>query len=415
MGWVYNLKTPDPHSQVPRVIAICLVFPIVAFLAVLLRLYVRIHTKRAGWVDDYAALFSSILAIAYGAISIAQSRWGLGLNAKYFPKENVVPFSRVQYAGGPVYTLALLGFKVSLLASYLRIGGFVKAYRIVIIAVIVACVCNQLAFTFVLCFACRPIARQWDMSIQGSCIDTVASYYALAGMTLTATTQAKLKRLGTSLAFDCIIIALPLPVLITLRLHRRQKAALVAVFALGFFVTIIQIIRIFTIKNLKTYTDSQPIVLWSVIEISLGVIISCIPTYGPLFHSLSLTSSTHRRRHANGYRSQSYRLTSPSNRTPGGGYIHGSGSRPFDSSIPATTTIMSTAAERDKVSSDGDSEERILAACPHINGNTNSHSRGQGSGSETTLAELKGLSETGIHTMTEVRVESHSVKGCGVD
>lgn len=90
-------------------------------------------------------------------------------------------------------------------------------------------------------------------------------------MTLTATTQAKLNRLGTSLAFDCIIIALPLPVLITLRLHRRQKAALVAVFALGFFVTIIQIIRIFTIKNLKTYTDSQPIVLWSVIEISLGV------------------------------------------------------------------------------------------------------------------------------------------------
>ncbi|PKX95945.1 putative integral membrane protein (Pth11) [Aspergillus novofumigatus IBT 16806] len=402
MGWVYNLKTPDPHSQVPRVIAICLVFPIVAFLAVLLRLYVRIHTKRAGWVDDYAALSSSILAIAYGAIAIVQSRWGLGLNAKYFPKENVVPFSRVQYAGGPVYTLALLGFKVSLLASYLRIGGFVKAYRIVIIAVIVACVCNQLAFTFVLCFACRPIARQWDMSIQGSCIDTVASYYALA---------------GTSLAFDCIIIALPLPVLITLRLQRRQKAALVAVFALGFFVTIIQIIRIFTIKDLKTYTDSQPIVLWSLIEISLGVIISCIPTYGPLFHSLSLTSSTHRRRHANGYRSQSYRLTSPSTRPPGGGYIHGSGSRPFDSSIPATTTIMSTAAERDrerdKVSSDGDSEERILARCAHINGPSNSHSRGQGSESETTLAELKGMSENGIHTMTEVRVESHSVKGCG--
>ncbi|EAW15669.1 putative integral membrane protein (Pth11) [Aspergillus fischeri NRRL 181] len=396
MGWVYNLKTPDPHSQVPRVIAICLVFPIVAFLAVLLRLYVRIHTKRAGWVDDYAALFSSILAIAYGAIAIAQSRWGLGLNAKYFPKENVVPFSRVQYVGGPVYTLALLGFKVSLLASYLRIGGFVKAYRIVIIAVIVACVCNQLAFTFVLCFACRPIARQWDMSIQGSCIDTVASYY------------------GTSLAFDCIIIALPLPVLITLRLQRRQKAALVAVFALGFFVTIIQIIRIFTIKNLKTYTDSQPIVLWSVIEISLGVIISCIPTYGPLFHSLHLTS-THRRRHPDGYRSQSYRLTSPSNRPTG--YIHGSGSRPFDSSIPATTTIMSTAVERererDKVSSDGDSEERILAPCAHMNPKANSHPRGQRSESETTLAELKGMSETGIHTMTEVRVESHSVKGCG--
>ncbi|GFF76847.1 hypothetical protein IFM53868_01942 [Aspergillus udagawae] len=402
MGWVYNLKTPDPHSQVPRVIAICLVFPIVAFLAVLLRLYVRVHTKRAGGVDDYASLFSSILAIAYGAIAIAQSRWGLGLDAKYFPQENVVPFSRVQYAGGPVYTLALLGFKVSLLTSYLRIGGFVKAYRIVIIAVIVACVCNQLAFTFVLCFACHPIARQWDLSIHGSCIDTVASYYALA---------------GTSLAFDCIIIALPLPVLITLRLQRRQKAALVAVFALGFFVTIIQIIRVFTIKNLKTYTDSQPIVLWSVIEISLGVIISCIPTYGPLFHSLRLTST--RRRHPDGSGSQSYRLASHSKRP---GYLHGSGSRPFDNSLPATTTIMSTAVERDrdKVSSDGDSEERILAPCARINASPspNSHSHERGSESETTLAELKGTAENGtgcggIHTMTEVRVETHSLKGSG--
>lgn len=44
-----------------------------------------------------------------------------------------------------------------------------------------------------------------------------------------------------------------------------------ALFALGFFITIIQIIRIFTIKHLKTYTDSQPIVLWSQVEISLGV------------------------------------------------------------------------------------------------------------------------------------------------
>ncbi|KAF7158072.1 hypothetical protein CNMCM5623_002584 [Aspergillus felis] len=403
MGWVYNLETPDPNSQVPRVIAISLVFPIVAFLAVLLRLYVRIYTKRAGWVDDYASLFSSILAIAYGAITIAQSRWGLGLDAKYFPKENVVPFSRIQYAGGPVYTLALLGFKVSLLASYLRIGGFVKAYRIVIIAVIVACVCNQLAFTFVLSFGCRPIARQWDMSIPGSCIDTVASYYALA---------------GTSLTFDCIIIALPLPVLLTLQLRSRQKAALVALFALGFFVTVIQIVRIFTIKNLKTYTDSQPIVLWSVIEISLGVIISCIPTYGPLFHSLRLSST--RRRHGG---SESYRLT-PSSKRPTG-YIHGSGSRPFDNSIPGTTTIMSTAVERererDKVSSDGDSEERILAPCAQINAsnpNSHSHSPGRESESETTLAELKGMTENGtgcggIHTMTEVRVESHSLKGSG--
>lgn len=62
--------------------------------------------------------------------------------------------------------------------------------------------------------------------------------------------------------------------LLQLQLRRRQKIALVVLFALGFFVTIIQIIRIFTVKNLKTYTDSKPIIIWSVIEISVAVRLS---------------------------------------------------------------------------------------------------------------------------------------------
>ncbi|PYI10719.1 hypothetical protein BO78DRAFT_426265 [Aspergillus sclerotiicarbonarius CBS 121057] len=297
MGWVHNLTVLDPNSHVPRVIAICLTFSITACLAAAMRLYIRIHTKRSAWVDDFAALWSAVLAMAYGGVAVAQTRWGLGLNSAYFPDENVVMFSKIQYAGGPIYTLALLGFKVSLLSSYLRIGGFVSAYRATIIVAIVAVVCNQLVFTFLLCFACTPVSRQWDMSLPGTCINTVASYYALA---------------GTSLGFDIIIIALPLPVLCTLQLRMRQKIALVGVFALGFFITIIQIIRIFTIKNLKTYTDSQPIVLWSDVEISLGVIITCIPTYGPFFHAFASTmSSSYNQHHNNNNNNSPDSTTSP--------------------------------------------------------------------------------------------------------
>lgn len=171
--------------------------------------------------------------------SCVETRWGLGLSAEYFPPENEIPFSKMQYAGGPIYTLSLLGFKISLLASYLRIGGFVKTYRLVIHAVIAACVCNQIIFTFLLSFGCNPVrylyllttriiiqllgdchmangvwmvqvAKQWDQTIPGKCINTVASYYALA---------------GTSLGFDVIIIALPLPILMRLQLKLRQKVA----------------------------------------------------------------------------------------------------------------------------------------------------------------------------------------------
>lgn len=76
---------------------------------------------------------------------------------------------------------------------------------------------------------------------------------------------------GTSIGLDLIIIALPLPVLWKLQLRLKQKIILAALFALGFFVTVIQIFRIFTVKDLKTYTDSKNIVIWSCVEISLGV------------------------------------------------------------------------------------------------------------------------------------------------
>ncbi|KAE8343622.1 hypothetical protein BDV24DRAFT_161298 [Aspergillus arachidicola] len=378
MGWVYNLEKPDPHSDFGQVIAICLVFTIAAFLAIVLRFYIRIHTKRSLWLDDYAALYSAIMVAGYCASSILQTRWGLGLHAEYFPTANVKQFSKVQYAGGPFYAMALLGFKVSLLASYLRIGGFVKVYRTIIIVAIVAVVVNQVIFTFLFIFPCRPIAMQWDSDLSGTCIDTLKSYYALA---------------GTSLGFDIVIIALPLPVLWKLQLGKRQKVALCCVFAIGFFVTIIQIIRIFTIARLKTYTDSKPVILWSIIEISLAVIIACVPTYGPYFRVFVSNISSYRRRPTG----QDYPLTSGNRQTRASSRKFGLSSlgrddakfdrppvpRPYDNSTPHTTTISS------KVTADNDSEELIL-------GNAN-----QG------MFASVGEQERGIQKVMEVTVERH--------
>ncbi|KAI9677545.1 MAG: hypothetical protein M1817_006499 [Caeruleum heppii] len=54
-------------------------------------------------------------------------------------------------------------------------------------------------------------------------------------------------------------------------------------FMLGFFVTLIQAVRIFSIKNLKQYIDSHNLILWSIVEVNLGITLTCIPTLAPLF------------------------------------------------------------------------------------------------------------------------------------
>jgi hypothetical protein len=77
-------------------------------------------------------------------------------------------------------------------------------------------------------------------------------------------------------------ISLPFPVLLTSKIQKRKKAVLLGLFGLGVFVTIIQIIRIQTIKNLSNYLDSAEPIIWSIVETALGISIACIPTIAPL-------------------------------------------------------------------------------------------------------------------------------------
>lgn len=77
-------------------------------------------------------------------------------------------------------------------------------------------------------------------------------------------------------------MALPFPVLATSQIQKRKKVVLLGLFALGLFITIIQIIRIQTVQRLANYTDSAPLIMWSTVENNLGIIVACIPTLAPL-------------------------------------------------------------------------------------------------------------------------------------
>ncbi|KAI4736882.1 hypothetical protein E4T50_12637 [Aureobasidium sp. EXF-12298] len=310
LGWVYNLEIAPSESDARGIIALAVVFPLLAVLCVGLKFRIRIKTiGSVGW-DDIALAISCrrlwLLTFASGIkhwlqchshtsyvdiatqvlfdkctdlTRVAETKWGLGLRAADFPLENAVPFSRIQFAGGPLYCLTVLGFKLSLLISYLRVAGFNRIYATVVWTVLVSVVISQILFTILLSVGCQPIAKQWDPSIPGKCLNALPVYFALG---------------GTSLGWDLIIIVLPFPILRRLQLdfHRkvkplcadefRFKVALFAVFSLGFFVTIVQAVRLTSIARLATYTDSKGSIQWSAVEINLGVVVACVPTFGPL-------------------------------------------------------------------------------------------------------------------------------------
>jgi hypothetical protein len=76
---------------------------------------------------------------------------------------------------------------------------------------------------------------------------------------------------------------LPFPILVQSHIQNRKKVALLGLLALGTFITIIQVIRIQTVKSLANYLDSGSLIMWSTVENNLGIIVASIPTLAPLF------------------------------------------------------------------------------------------------------------------------------------
>ena len=84
-----------------------------------------------------------------------------------------------------------------------------------------------------------------------------------------------------------IIFALPIKTLININRPRNEKIALVCVFGVGTFATIVAIVRLHTIYTYTLAADpfQQSILvnLWSVIEINVAIACASAPALKPLF------------------------------------------------------------------------------------------------------------------------------------
>lgn len=94
-------------------------------------------------------------------------------------------------------------------------------------------------------------------------------------------------------------MALPFPVLLDIKMQDRKKVVILGLFGLGIFITIIQIIRIQTVRRLANLLDSAPLITWSSVEANLGIIVASVPCLSPLikyFRERVTTASRSRRK-----------------------------------------------------------------------------------------------------------------------
>lgn len=112
-----------------------------------------------------------------------------------------------------------MGFaKLSLLLFYRRLSPQ-QWLRWSVYAVMVFITAYSVALMFTLIFACKPLKKNWDITVtEGECLNKAMIYLATAG--LNALT-------------DIILLILPIPMIVKLQVPRVQKIGLIIIFCIG--------------------------------------------------------------------------------------------------------------------------------------------------------------------------------------
>lgn len=188
-----------------------------------------------------------------------------------------------------MYNPVLMATKSSILLLYLGMKSYVRFFRYA--SIFLLCVVNiaGLVLTLLNIFQCRPVsaALDWNPAEDAQCMQLVSLYLCSAPINVLT---------------DCAIILLPLPILTSMRMERKQKAVLVATFCTGIFITVVDIVRIAYLQEALTsaieYIDTAHApyddfawqvslsFMWSAVEVHVGIVCACVLVLKPLVRRL---------------------------------------------------------------------------------------------------------------------------------
>lgn len=132
-----------------------------------------------------------------------------------------------------------MAVKTSILVFYLTLTKGEKVFRWANYVTLFAVNAAGLALTLVNVFQCRPVhaAHSYPLPPDAHCIDILTLYLSSSPVNIIT---------------DLAILFIPNPILTQMRLPRKQKIILVITFSFGFFVAVVDVIRIAYIQDAAT-------------------------------------------------------------------------------------------------------------------------------------------------------------------
>ncbi|KAI0179203.1 MFS general substrate transporter [Hypoxylon sp. FL1284] len=277
----------------PAVFAVTTATLVLTTCIVAARLFCRSRIVRKVTWDDYFIVIAWFLAFGLSFSIDFASSIGLGRHDEDIPPENWDALRRCEYVFSVLYNPALMATKTSVLIFYLRLSeNTQKVLRLASWAVLAIVIVAGVVLTLMNIFQCRPVVAAFDPNHGDSyCIPLLTEFICSAPVNVVT---------------DLAILALPLPVLTSMRLPRRQKVILIFTFTLGIFVAVVDVVRIYYLEQAitqislslsddpeATFGDSSQFawnaslsLMWSAVEVNVGMICACIPTLKPLIRRI---------------------------------------------------------------------------------------------------------------------------------
>lgn len=267
------MATDQPNPRGDQVVTIAIAMIILSGSFVLARLATRLGIVRRCGSDDYLIIFALLLSIGLTITIKAEQEHGLGLHVSTLAPGEVSGMLKPFLASAVFYNAGLAVTKCSILCQFLRF--FVERtprrwcwFGIAFNTALGITAC------FGTIFACIPVSYYWNqVPGRGHCFNIAGFLYSTAALNILS---------------DIAICVLPIPVIQSLQLPRRQRYGLMIVFTLGGFVCVTSILRLHSLYVLSHDTDVTWDVVgaavWSCVEFNTAIVCACIPTLKPILH-----------------------------------------------------------------------------------------------------------------------------------
>lgn len=249
-----------------------------------------------GW-DDVITVISLLIANGFVWVSLIGMRPYLGRQVTELELDEVIDFLKWVYWGQLLYVWAIPVIKFSILAFYWRLFSVAARIPIFVVTAIVAA--WLIALNFLVIFTCNPVRASWDITITtAKCLNLKSIY--IGGSVPNVIT-------------DVILIGMPVPYVWRLHAPLTQRLVIGGMFMLGIFIAIVSMVRLSIFLQIPIATadnvtyNFRDIIIWSVVEINIGLTCACLPSLKPAVGWLGLNKFF------------SFSDSRPSNATPGYG------------------------------------------------------------------------------------------------